>query len=46
MLIALTAALSGAVLYLGKRLLDARSEVAELRTQVAVLKRRLVKART
>ena len=44
MLTVLIATLSGAVLYLGKRLLDARSEAAELRTQVAFLKRRLVKA--
>jgi hypothetical protein len=46
MLVAMTIALLGAVFYLGKRLLDARSEVAELRTQVAFLKRRLVKVRT
>jgi cell division protein FtsL len=44
MMIALIAALAGAVLYLGKRLLDARSETAELRAQVAFLKRRLNKA--
>lgn len=44
MLTALIAALSGTVLYLGKLLLDARSEAASLRTQVAFLKRRLVKA--
>jgi hypothetical protein len=31
-------------LYLGKRLLDARAETAQLRTQVAYLKRRLSKA--
>jgi hypothetical protein len=44
MMTALIAALAGAVLYLGKRLLDARSETAELRAQVAFLKRRLSKA--
>ena len=41
---ALIAALAGAVLYLGQRLLHARSETAELRAQVALLKRRLSKA--
>ena len=40
----LIAALAGVVLYLGKQLLDARSETAELRTQVAFLKRQLSKA--
>lgn len=43
MLTALIAALAGVALYLGKRLLDARAEAAELRTQVAYLKRRLSK---
>jgi hypothetical protein len=32
--------LCGAVLFLGKKLLDARTEVAELRTAIATLKRR------
>ena len=45
MLSAFIAALCVAVLYLGKRWLEARSEVAELRTQVAFLKRRLTRAR-
>jgi len=44
-LTAFTAALAGVALYLGKRLLDARAEAAELRTQVAYLKRRLSNAR-
>jgi len=42
---AFIAALCVAVLYLGKRWLEARSEAAELRTQVAFLKRRLTQAR-
>jgi Tfp pilus assembly protein PilN len=40
----LIAVLAGVALYLGKRLLDARAEAAQLRTQVAFLKRRLSKA--
>jgi hypothetical protein len=40
---ALIAGLSATALYVGKRWLDARSEVAELRTQVAMLKRRLTR---
>jgi hypothetical protein len=32
--------LSAAVLFLGKKWLDARTEVAELRTAIATLKRR------
>lgn len=39
----LIAALAAVVLYLGKRWIDARSEVAELQAQVAVLKRRLAR---
>lgn len=38
------AALAVVALYLAKRLLDARAEAAQLRTQVAYLKRRLSKA--
>jgi len=44
MLTGLITALAGVALYLGKRLLDARAEAAQLRTQVAYLKRRLSKA--
>lgn len=45
MLSASIAALCVAVLYLGKRWLEARSEAAELRTQVAFLERRLAPTR-
>jgi hypothetical protein len=41
---AVIAGLSAGALYLGKRWLDARAEVAELRTQVALLKRRLTRS--
>jgi hypothetical protein len=41
---ALIAAFAGLAMYLGKRLLDARAEAAQLRTQVAYLKRRLSQA--
>lgn len=44
MVAVLIAALAAVALYLGKRLLDARAEAAQLRTQVAYLKRRLSKA--
>ena len=40
---ALIAALMIGVLFLAKRWIDARSEVAALRTQVALLKRRLTR---
>jgi hypothetical protein len=40
----LIAALTVVALYFGKRWIDARSEVAELRTQVAILKRRLTRS--
>jgi cell division protein FtsL len=40
----LIAALAGVALYLGKRLLDVRAEAAQLKTQVAYLKRRLGRA--
>jgi hypothetical protein len=40
----LIATLAGVAIYLGWRLLDARAEAAQLRTQVAHLKRRLRKA--
>jgi hypothetical protein len=40
---AVIAGLSAIALYVGKRWLDARTEVAELRTQVAMLKRRLTR---
>jgi cell division protein FtsL len=36
--------LAGLAIFLGKRLLDARAETAQLRTQVAYLKRRLSRA--
>ena len=38
------ASLAAGALFLGKRWLDARAEVAELRTQVALLKRRLTRS--
>ena len=41
MLTVLLSVLAGVALYLGKRLLDARAEMAQLKTQVAYLKRRL-----
>ncbi len=44
MLAVLIAALAAVALYLGKRLLDARAEAEQLRTQVAYLKRRLNQA--
>lgn len=40
---AVIAGLSIIVLFVGKHWIDARSEAANLRTQVAVLKRRLTK---
>lgn len=40
----LIAALSVVVLFVGKRWIDARAEVAGLRTQVAILKRRLTRS--
>jgi hypothetical protein len=40
---AVIAGLSVGVLYVGKRWIDARAEAADLRTQVAVLKRRLTR---
>jgi hypothetical protein len=43
-LTALIVALAGAALYLGKQLLDARAEAAQLRSKVEHLKRRLSKA--
>jgi hypothetical protein len=41
---ALVAALAGVILFLGKQLIDARAEATELRSQVALLKRRLARA--
>ena len=45
MVSAMIAALSVAVLHFGMRWLEARSEAAALRTQVAFLKRRLTQTR-